>query len=84
VIFKHARGTDSKIAFSTTNYHVFRSYILAKKNGLKVKGISAKTKPYFFPNAFLREFVGLLVDKKWHHLLFIGLTVCFFIFLIYI
>lgn len=49
---------------ATTNYHVFRSYVLAKKHGLRSQGISAKTKWYFFPNAFLREFVGLLFDKK--------------------
>ena len=49
---------------ATTNYHVFRSYVLSKKHGLLSQGISAKTKWYFFPNAFLREFVGLLYDKK--------------------
>ena len=53
-----------KIAFSTTNYHVFRGYILAKRNGFDAKGLSAKTKMYFYPNAFLREFIGLLVDRK--------------------
>ncbi len=53
-----------KAGVATTNYHIFRSYILAKKHGLNAQGISAKTKWYFFPNAFLREFVGLLNDKK--------------------
>ncbi len=61
-----------KIAFSTTNYHVFRGYILAAKNGFEAKGISTKTKWYFFPNAFIREFIGLLVDQLWRHLSFIG------------
>ena len=49
---------------ATTNYHIFRSYVLSKKHGLRSQGISAKTKWYFYPNAFLREFVGLLNDKK--------------------
>ncbi len=53
-----------KAAFATTNYHIFRGYILSRKHGLDAQGISAKTKWYFFPNAFLREFAGLLVDKK--------------------
>ncbi|MEE0857753.1 MAG: YdcF family protein [Ruminococcus sp.] len=57
-------------AVATTNYHVFRSYVLAKKVGLKnMRGISAKTKWYFFPNAFLREFVGLVVEEKKKHIL---------------
>ena len=58
------------IAFSTTNYHVFRGYTLARQLGMKVRGLSAKTKLYFFPNAFLREFVGLLWNQKLCHLLF--------------
>lgn len=53
-----------KAGVATTNYHVFRSYVLSQKHGLNAQGISAKTKWYFFPNAFLREFVGLLWDKK--------------------
>ncbi|HCA05506.1 MAG TPA: hypothetical protein DEO32_06390 [Ruminococcaceae bacterium] len=66
---------DRKIAFATTNYHVFRGYILARKNGFEAKGISAKTKSYFYFNAFLREFIGLLVDQKWYHIVYIMLIV---------
>lgn len=62
-----------KVGFSTTNYHVFRGYTLAEKLKMRVKGLSAKTKLYFFPNAFVREFIGLLWEKKWKHLLFIFL-----------
>ena len=60
----------ARIAFSTTNYHVFRGYTLAQQVGMKVRGLSAKTKLYFFPNAFLREFIGLLWNQKGRHLLF--------------
>ena len=60
-----------KAGFATTNYHIFRGYVLSKKHGLDAQGISAKTKWYFYPNAFLREFVGLIFDKKW----FISLTI---------
>lgn len=70
---------DKKIAFATSGYHVFRGYIMARKNEMEdAKGISAKTKPYFFPNAFLREFVGLLVDQKWKHIIFALAIVAFF------
>ena len=37
---------------------------------MKVKGLSAKTKLYFFPNAFIREFIGLLWEKKLLHILY--------------
>ena len=53
---------DAKGIFSTTNYHVFRSGIIAKKEGIELDGVGAKTKWYFWPNALIREFIGLLVD----------------------
>ena len=70
---------DYNAAFATTNYHIFRGYILSEKLGLKnARGISAKTKWYFFPNAFLREFVGLLADKFRLHLIILFLIIVAF------
>ena len=69
------------IAFATTNYHVFRGYILARKNGFEAKGVSAKTKPYFYFNAFLREFIGVLWEKKIQHILFVTLIAAVMILL---
>ena len=69
---------DKTVAFSTTNYHVFRGYILSKKLGMNVRGLSARTKHYFYPNAFLREFIGLLAEQKKRHILFILLGIVFF------
>ena len=71
--------SEKKVAFATTNYHIFRGYILAKKNGFDAKGISARTKFYFYPNAFLREFIGLLVEQKWNHLAVVVLMLALFI-----
>lgn len=84
IIDEKSDSEDKKIAFATSSYHVFRGYIMAKKNNLEAKGISAKTKPYFFPNAFLREFVGLLVDQKWKHVIFVLAIIAFFSTLAYI
>lgn len=53
------RNPSAKVAFSTTNYHVMRSGIHAAQAGLKAEGMGAKTKWYFWPNALLREVVGL-------------------------
>lgn len=81
MIEQHAADFDNcKIAFSTTNYHIFRGYIYARKNGFDAKGISAKTKYYFYPNAFLREFIGLLVDRKFSHIAFVAVTLIVFVF----
>ncbi|MCF0229373.1 MAG: YdcF family protein, partial [Parasporobacterium sp.] len=45
---------DAKIVYSTTNYHVFRSGILARQAGLNADGVGGRTKWYFWPNAFVR------------------------------
>ena len=56
-------GEAPSVAFSTTNYHVFRSYVYAHQAGMAAEGIAAPTKWYFWPNAFLREFVGLIAGR---------------------
>ena len=71
---------EKKIAFSTTNYHVFRGYTLADKCDFEAKGLSAPTKKYFYFNAFIREFIGLLVNQKARHVIsFITITAFFLI-----
>lgn len=51
---------DARVAFATTNFHVYRSGILAKKVGLNAEGISSSTKWYFWPAAVIREYVAYL------------------------
>ena len=53
---------DAKISFSTTNYHVFRSGLWGRRVKMTAEGIGAKTKWYFWPNAAVREFAGLLTS----------------------
>lgn len=66
-------GEASKIAFSTTNYHVFRAGLLAWKQGIKMEGIGSKTKRYFWINAFVREFIATLYSERKHTLKMITL-----------
>ena len=64
----------AKVVYSTTNYHVFRSGILAHREGLKADGIGSRTKWYFWPNALLREVVGMFaVQPKMQLLAALGL-----------
>lgn len=65
------RTPDASVAFSTTNYHVFRSGILAAQAGLHAEGMGSKTKWYFWPNALLREVAGLFAAQPKMQLLFI-------------
>lgn len=85
VIERHAgRSTDElNIGFSTTNYHVFRGYVCAHQAGMAVEGMGSKTKYYFWPNAFLREFVGLLATRWKNILLTFLLVSAVYLFAIY-
>ena len=60
---------NAKISFSTTNYHVFRSGIIAYNQGLNCDGMGSKTKWYFYTNALIREFIANLVQEKTSHLI---------------
>ena len=67
---------EAKIAFATTNYHVFRSGLCARRVKMRAVGMGAKTKWYFWPNAAVREFVGLLTEHRGKQaLIFVGMIV---------
>ena len=55
---------DAKVAFFTTNYHVFRAGLKARRVHMNAFGMGAQTKWYFWPNAAVREFVGLLTEHR--------------------
>ncbi len=54
-------GADAKIAFVTTDFHVFRAGRVAKKAGIDAPGIAAPDVWYIRINNFLRECVGIAV-----------------------
>ncbi|MFI5609532.1 YdcF family protein [Amycolatopsis sp. NPDC051903] len=62
-VLRH-HGVSGRFLAVTNNYHVFRTAVLARRLGLKLDVIGAKTASYFVPSAFLREFVALLVQYK--------------------
>ena len=69
-----------KIVFSTTNYHVFRSGVWASLADLKAEGIGSNTKWWYWPNAFMRECLGLLVNRwRQEMVLLIFLVVLFLV-----
>ena len=70
-----------KIAFSTTNYHVFRSGLFARRVKMRAVGMGAKTKWYFWPNAAVREFVGLLSSHRLKQAIIFGSMIIFYVVL---
>jgi uncharacterized SAM-binding protein YcdF (DUF218 family) len=65
--------------FTSNNYHIFRAGMYARTAKLKANGIGAKTAFYYLPNAFLREYIAILVMHKKRHLIVCGLIAAFFI-----
>lgn len=65
---------DAKVAFATTNYHMLRCGIYARKAGFRqIEGIASQTKWYFWPNGFAREVVAVLVMTKKYHIFVAGI-----------
>ncbi len=72
------RKTERRVAFSTTNYHVFRGGVWANLAGLKAEGIGSSTKWWFWPNAFMRECIGLFVNRWKQELIVLVILVAAF------
>ena len=84
LIRKESRTAEPKVAFSTTNYHVFRSGVLAEQQGIHAEGIGSKTRPYFWINAFIREFAATLYSEGKKHLKVIALLILAMLAMIYL
>lgn len=53
----------TKVGIITSNFHVYRSIQLARRQGFPdAQGISAASGIYFLPNNMLREFFGIMKD----------------------
>ena len=61
IMDKDAGGKPYKTIFSTSNYHLLRTGIYARKAGMNISGIGSRTAFYYLPNALLREYVAYIV-----------------------
>jgi len=72
-----AGGMPYRCIYATNNYHILRAGIYARRAGLKIHGIGAKTAFYYLPNAILREYIAYsYLYLKWN----IAFVVCSLIF----
>ena len=54
----------AKIAFFTSDFHVFRAGLKARQVKMRAVGMGSPTRWYFWPNASVREFIGLLTEHR--------------------
>lgn len=64
--------SNKKIVVASNNYHLLRAGKIAKNLDLKIRGVGSKTRLYYLPTAFIREYIGYLVMTKKRHLIVIG------------
>ena len=69
---------NAKVVYATTNYHVFRSGVWASLAGLPAEGVGSRTKWWYWPNAFMRECAGLLMNRIPQELAMLAAMVAFF------
>jgi len=67
---QHDAGREGALVAVTNNYHVLRAALLARRQKLDAEVVGAPTARYFAPSAFLREFVAILLEHKWLHVVF--------------
>lgn len=48
-----------RVTYVTTDFHLFRAGLTARKEGLSGSGIGCRTKWYLLPNAYLREYIAV-------------------------
>ena len=66
------QATPYRCAFVTSDYHVFRTALYASHVGLKGDGVGSRTASYYFPTAFIREFIAI---TKEHWMPYVILTI---------
>ena len=56
-----ADGRGPRCVIVTSNYHVFRTAIIARKTGIRGQVTGSRTAGYYWPSAMLREFAAVFV-----------------------
>lgn len=76
---QHDAGREGGLLAVTNDYHVLRAALLARRQKIAAEVVGSKTARYYVPSAFLREFVAILVEHKWLHVVlclpFVALSV---------
>ena len=68
-----AINTDFTTAVVTSDFHVFRCAEYAHNLGIKADGIGSHTKGWYWPTAFIREFIAITKAHLWPYLVIGGL-----------
>lgn len=83
LIAQLSEGNLPRAALVTSDYHVFRTAMYARAVGFNADGLGSKTAGYYFPTAFIREFIAISRKYWWPYALIMGVwalaTVAFYV-----
>ena len=68
-----ASNGDFTTAVVTSDFHVFRCAEYAHNLGIKADGIGSHTKGWYWPTAFIREFIAITKAHLWPYLVIGGI-----------
>ncbi len=68
-----AAGSDFTTAVVTSDFHVFRCAEYAHNLGIKADGVGSHTKGWYWPTAFIREFLAISKAHFWPYLVIGGI-----------
>lgn len=68
ILDRRQQGADYQSAFVSNDYHIFRAGVFARLVGLNSDGIGSRTARYFLPNAFIREYIEMMLMYKKRHI----------------
>ena len=77
IISEDSSLKNPKVLFFTSNYHVFRASLIARKEGLNYHGMGVPVKLYFYVSAVIREYIAVLVMNKKLNLILLSIFVFF-------
>ncbi|QBS43817.1 YdcF family protein [Nocardia sp. CS682] len=63
------RGESTRMVLVTSNFHILRTAILARRLDLDAEVTGSRTAFYYLPSAILREFAAIVVAYKWINVL---------------
>lgn len=75
-----AQKENYKCIFVTNNYHVFRTGLYAKKININADGLGCTTALYYWPTAFIREYIAIMWNMKWYSVFILGVPLLIIIY----
>lgn len=68
ILDDRSKGVSYQSAFVSNDYHIFRAGVFARLVGLNSDGIGSRTARFFLPNAFIREYIAMILMYKKRHI----------------